>query len=163
ARPQRAGGFGSVGRRWPPTFFGRRPADTMGKAEQVSRHRPRNAMAITSLFERFKKGLAKTARVFNIRSWFGRKVDQSFLDDLEARLIQADVGVKATAQVIDRVREAYGDQTADENLLEFVKAELKALLSDPRPGTLAVASKPPTVYLIAGVNGSGKTTSIAKL
>jgi fused signal recognition particle receptor len=120
-------------------------------------------MAITSLFERFKKGLAKTARVFNIRSWFGRKVDQSFLEDLEARLIQADVGVKATAQVIDRVREAYGDQTADENLIEFVKDELKALLADPRPGTLTVAPKPPTVYLIAGVNGSGKTTSIAKL
>jgi fused signal recognition particle receptor len=120
-------------------------------------------MAITSLFERFKKGLAKTARVFNIRAWFGRKVDQSFLEDLEARLIQADVGVKATAQVIDRVREAYGDQTADENLLEFVKGELKGLLADPRPGTLAVASRPPTVYLIAGVNGSGKTTSIAKL
>src|SRR5262249_22650847 len=66
-------------------------------------------------------------------------------------------------QVIDRVREAYGDQTADEDLLEFVKAELKGLLADPRPGTLAVAAKPPTVYLIAGVNGSGKTTSIAKL
>jgi fused signal recognition particle receptor len=120
-------------------------------------------MAISSLLERFKKGLAKTAQVFNIRSWFGRKVDQSFLDDLEARLIQADVGVKATARVIDRVREAYGDQTADENLLEFVKGELKGLLADPRPGELSVAAKGPTVYLIAGVNGSGKTTSIAKL
>ncbi len=120
-------------------------------------------MAIKSLFEKFKKGLARTAQVFNIRSWFGRKVDQSFLDDLEARLIQADVGVVATARVIERVREAFGDKTADEDLLQFVKGELKALLADPRPGTLTVASKKPTVYLIAGVNGSGKTTSIAKL
>ena len=120
-------------------------------------------MAIKTLLERFKKGLAKTAQVFNIRSWFGRKVDQSFLDDLEARLIQADVGVKATAHIIQRVREAYGERTADENLLLFVKEELKALLADPRPGTLAVSPKKPTVYLIAGVNGSGKTTSIAKL
>ncbi len=40
-------------------------------------------MAIAGLLERFKKGLAKTAKLFNIRSWFGRKVDQSFLDDLE--------------------------------------------------------------------------------
>jgi fused signal recognition particle receptor len=120
-------------------------------------------MAIKSLLERFKKGLAKTAQVFNIRSWFGRKVDQSFLDDLEKRLIQADVGVKATAQIIDRVREAFGDKTADESLLQFVKDELKGLLADPRPGTLAVAPRKPTVYLIAGVNGSGKTTSIAKL
>jgi len=120
-------------------------------------------MAISSLLDRFKKGLAKTAQLFNIRSWFGRKVDQSFLDDLESRLIQADVGVVSTARIIDRVREAYGDKTADENLLALVKSELKALLYDPRPGTLAVSPKPPTVYLIAGVNGSGKTTSIAKL
>ncbi|MCA1686976.1 MAG: signal recognition particle receptor subunit alpha, partial [Planctomycetia bacterium] len=120
-------------------------------------------MAIKSLLERLKKGLAKTAQVFNIRSWFGRKVDQSFLDDLEARLIQADVGVAATGRIIERVREAYGEKTADEDLLLFVKGELKALLADPRPGTLAVAPGKPTVYLIAGVNGSGKTTSIAKL
>jgi fused signal recognition particle receptor len=120
-------------------------------------------MAIKGLLERFKKGLSKTRQLFNIRSWFGRKVDQSFLDDLEARLIQADVGVAATGRIIDRVREAYGDKTADEDLLEFVKEELKGLLADPRPGTLAVAPSGPSVYLIAGVNGSGKTTSIAKL
>ncbi|WP_406693614.1 signal recognition particle-docking protein FtsY [Singulisphaera sp. Ch08] len=120
-------------------------------------------MAIKGLLDRFRKGLSKTAQLFNIRSWFGRKVDQSFLDDLEARLIQADVGVKATQRIVDRVREAYGDKTADDDLLNFVKAELKALLVDPRPGTLAVSSTKPTVYLIAGVNGSGKTTSIAKL
>src|SRR3954452_13687059 len=108
-------------------------------------------MAIKSLLDRFKKGLSKTRQLFNIRSWFGRKVDQSFLDDLEARLIQADVGVAATTRIIDRVREAYGDKTADENLLEFVKAELKALLADPRPGALAVSATRPTVYLVAGV------------
>src|SRR5262245_3507578 len=120
-------------------------------------------MAISGLLERFKKGLAKTARLFNIRSWFGRKVDQSFLDELESRLIQADVGVAATTRLIDRVREKFADQTAGEDLLTFVKGELKALLEDPRPGTLAVAPRKPSVYLIAGVNGSGKTTSIAKL
>jgi fused signal recognition particle receptor len=120
-------------------------------------------MAIKTLLEKFRKGLSKTAALFNVRSWFGRKVDQSFLDDLEARLIQADVGVKATQRIIDRVREAYGDKTADEDLLAFVKGELKDLLEDPRPGTLAVSRTKPTVYLIAGVNGSGKTTSIAKL
>ncbi|SIO19582.1 fused signal recognition particle receptor [Singulisphaera sp. GP187] len=120
-------------------------------------------MAIKGLLDRFRKGLSRTAQLFNIRSWFGRKVDQSFLDDLEARLIQADVGVKATQRIVDRVREAYRDKTADEDLLNFVKAELKALLVDPRPGTLAVSATKPTVYLIAGVNGSGKTTSIAKL
>jgi fused signal recognition particle receptor len=120
-------------------------------------------MPIKSLFDKFRKGLSKTAALFNVRSWFGRKVDQSFLDELEATLIKADVGVASTGKLIDHVREAFGDKTADENLLEFVKTELKSLLADPRPGALVVAPKKPSVYLIAGVNGSGKTTSIAKL
>ena len=120
-------------------------------------------MAIKSLLDKFKKGLAKTAQLFNVRAWFGRKVDQTFLDDLEARLIQADVGVAATSRLIDRVREAYADQTADQSLVNFVKDELKALLEDPSPGMLTVSPKKLSVYLVAGVNGSGKTTSIAKL
>src|SRR5271165_3266707 len=106
-------------------------------------------MAISGLLERFKKGLAKTAQLFNIRSWLDRKVDQSFLDDLESRLIQADVGVVATGRIVGRVRDAYADRTADENLMALVRGELKALLEDPRPGTLAVAARRPTVYLIA--------------
>jgi fused signal recognition particle receptor len=120
-------------------------------------------MAISGLLERFKKGLARTARLFDVRSWFGSKVDQAFLERLESRLIQADVGVAATSRLIERVRERYADKTADEDLLAFLKAELKALLEDNRPGTLATAPRKPSVYLIAGVNGSGKTTSIAKL
>ncbi len=120
-------------------------------------------MAFKDILSRFKKGLARTARLFDVRSWFGKKVDQEFLDKLESSLIQADVGVKATDRVIARVREAFADQTAGDDLLEFVKAEFRALLADPRPGTLAVSPTKPSVYLIAGVNGSGKTTSIAKL
>ena len=61
-------------------------------------------MAIKELLDRFKKGLARTAQLFNIRAWFNRKVDQSFLDDLEARLIQADVGVVADEPDHRRVR-----------------------------------------------------------
>jgi fused signal recognition particle receptor len=120
-------------------------------------------MAIKNLFERLRKGLAKTARLFNFTSWFKRKVDQSFLDDLESRLIQADVGVAATQRILGRVKEAYGGKEIDENLVGFVKQELKELLRDPRPGALTLAPSGPTVLLIAGVNGSGKTTSIAKL
>ncbi len=120
-------------------------------------------MAISGLLERFKKGLARTAKLFDVRSWFGSKVDQEFLERLESRLIQADVGVAATGRLIERVKERFADRTADEELLAFLKSELKALLVDIRPGSLAVSSKKPSVYLIAGVNGSGKTTSIAKL
>ena len=91
-------------------------------------------MAISGLLDRFKKGLARTAQLFNFRSWFGRKVDQSFLDELESKLIQADVGVVATTRLIERIRESYADKTADEDLLDFVKSELKGLLEDTRPG-----------------------------
>jgi fused signal recognition particle receptor len=120
-------------------------------------------MAFTDLLTRFKKGLARTAKLFDVRSWFGRKVDQDFLDELEAKLIRADVGVKATEILIDRVREAFADKTADEDLLSFLKAEMKTLLQDPKAGELNRAATNPTVILVAGVNGSGKTTSIAKL
>jgi fused signal recognition particle receptor len=120
-------------------------------------------MAFKDLLARFKKGLARTAQLFNVASWFGRKVDQAFLDDLEAKLIQADVGVVATKRIIERVRASYADQTAGADLVAFVKNEMKALLQDPRPGTLAFSAKKPTVLLVAGVNGTGKTTSIAKL
>ena len=120
-------------------------------------------MATSRWLDRLKKGLAKTAQLLNFRSWFGRKVDQSFLDDLESRLIRADVGLAATTRIINRVREMFAEQTADENFFRFVKAELKGLLEGPDAGTLSVAPKPPSVYLVAGVNGSGKTTSIAKL
>src|SRR4051794_36610334 len=120
-------------------------------------------MAFKDLLDRFKKGLSRTARLFDVRAWLGRKVDQDFLDKLEATLIQADVGVVATRKVVDRVRSAYADRTADQELIDLVKGEFKTLLADPRPGTLALSSQRPTVYLIAGINGSGKTTSIAKL
>ncbi len=120
-------------------------------------------MALKDLLDRFKKGLSRTARLFDVRAWLGRKVDQSFLDQLEARLIQADIGVASTAKVVDRVRAAYADKTADEDLIRFVKDEFKTLLADPRPGSLLVSTGRPTVYLVAGINGSGKTTSIAKL
>lgn len=120
-------------------------------------------MAIKDLFDRFKKSLARTAKLFDVRSWFGKKVDQSFLDQLEASLIKSDVGVKATDRIIERVKEAFADQTAGEDLITFVKDEMKALLADSRAAGLRVAPTKPSVYLIAGVNGAGKTTSIAKL
>ncbi len=120
-------------------------------------------MAFKDLLDRFKKGLSRTARLFDVRAWLGRKVDQDFLDRLEATLIQADMGVAATARVIDRVRESYAEKTADQALIDLVKGELKTLLADPKPGALVASHPRPTVYLIAGINGSGKTTSIAKL
>src|SRR3954470_7614233 len=116
-------------------------------------------------FDRFKKGLAKTRSLFggvaDLFLWRG-KVDQKFLDELEKRLYLADVGTQATTQIVDRVRQAFRDKEISGDVATFVKAELKSLLTDASPG-LKYVSPGPTVLLIAGVNGSGKTTSIAKL
>src|SRR5262245_36468397 len=98
-------------------------------------------MAFKDLVAKFRKGLSKTAQVLSFRNWFQRKVDQNFLNELESKLIQADVGVKSTNRILDHVREAYADKVVDENLLKFVKDELKRLLEDPRPGTLVVSAK----------------------
>ena len=86
-------------------------------------------MAFKDILARFKKALAKTAKLFHIRSWFGKKVDQSFLDQLEESLIKSDVGVKATDRVIARVREAFADKTAGEDLLKFVKVKVRVMWS----------------------------------
>ena len=90
-----------------------------------------------------RKGWPKQPSCSTSASWLGRKVDQSFLEDLESRLIQADVGIAATTQIINQVRETFAEKTADENLLCFVKAELKRRLEDPMVGTLSVASEAP--------------------
>ncbi len=123
---------------------------------------------MSSWWTRIKSGLARTARLFDVRNWFGKKVDQDLLDDLEARLIQADVGVKATARILDEVRAEFAGKTADASLVDFLKARLVVLLETDEAGKSApTATQPepgsPLVILVAGINGAGKTTSIAKL
>lgn len=123
---------------------------------------------MASWWERLKSGLARTSRLFDVRHWFGRKVDQNLLDELEARLIQADVGVKATSQILDDIRERFADKTADKALVDFLKERLVELLetnesSMPMPEERLPDPGLPHVILVAGINGAGKTTSIAKL
>ena len=122
-------------------------------------------MVFGRLFTGIKRGLAKTAGVFggvfDLLRGKG-KVDQTFLDELEKRLYLADVGTQATAIIVDRVRQAFRDKEISGEVLEFVKAQLRELLTGPSDG-ITYAASGPTVVMIAGVNGSGKTTSIAKL
>ena len=118
-----------------------------------------------SLFAKIKKGLAKTRGVFTgvVDLFRGRgKVDREFLAKLEERLYLADVGGFAVAAIVDRVRQAYQDKEVTEDVLAFVKKQLRDMLSDPSPG-ITYAPSGPTVVMIVGVNGSGKTTTIAKL
>jgi len=93
----------------------------------------------------------------------GQVTDQTW-EDLEALLVQADVGVSTTITLIDRLREhvAKGKARSTQELQSLLKSELLALLGSPAP--LAIDQpRLLTVVLIVGVNGSGKTTTIAKL
>jgi fused signal recognition particle receptor len=122
-------------------------------------------MVFKGIFEKFKKGLARTASVFTgVAQLFRLKgrVDKDFLKELEKRLYLADVGTGATAAIVERVRQAFLDKEVTGDVEAFVKQELKNLLTGPSPGLNYVVAGP-TVVLVAGVNGSGKTTSIAKL
>lgn len=122
-------------------------------------------MVFRNLFNKIKAGLTKTRNLFaGIADLFrlrGR-VDQQFLDELEKRLYLADVGTQATTGIVERVRQAFRDKEITGEVEAFVKKELRALLDHPSE-PIRFAATGPTVVLVAGVNGSGKTTSIAKL
>ncbi|HTK75906.1 MAG TPA: signal recognition particle-docking protein FtsY [Gemmataceae bacterium] len=122
-------------------------------------------MGFRDFFGRIKQGLARTRRVFGDVAALFRlrgKVDQKFLDELEKRLLLADVGTAATAEIVNRVRQSFLDKEITGDVEAFVKQQLRDLLSAPSQG-ITYAASGPTVVMVAGVNGSGKTTSIAKL
>jgi fused signal recognition particle receptor len=122
-------------------------------------------MVFRALFSKIKQGLAKTRDLFSgVASLFrlrGR-VDRDFLAELEKRLYLADVGTAATAEIVERVRQAFLDKEITGDVETFVKQQLKELVSNADTG-LRWNLSGPTVVMVAGVNGSGKTTSIAKL
>jgi fused signal recognition particle receptor len=122
-------------------------------------------MVFRALFQKIKQGLSKTRSLFaGVASLFrlrGR-VDRDFLSQLEERLYLADVGTGATATIVERVRQAFLDKEITGDVEEFVKQQLKELIT-AEGVAVQWAAEGPTVILVAGVNGSGKTTSIAKL
>ncbi len=122
-------------------------------------------MVFKAIFQKIKQGLAKTRDVFSgVAALFGLRgrVDQDFLQELEKRLYRADLGTAATTEIVGRVRQAFLDKEITGEVEEFVKGQLRELITSP-DSDLRFAPSPPTVVMIAGVNGSGKTTSIAKL
>lgn len=94
----------------------------------------------------------------------GRQLSDELIDELEARLIQADVGVQTTTRLIDDLRQKYRAKeiTSGDQVLDFLKNELKTFWPEI-DRTLKFAPTGPTVILVAGINGSGKTTSVAKI
>jgi fused signal recognition particle receptor len=120
------------------------------------------------LWQLLKDGLRKTNQLLrtDIRDLFkaeGRLVDDAFLEELYARLIHTDMGVQSATAIVDEIRTTFRGRVVDmSDLLAAVKAKLKQLLAQP-PEPIRFAAAGPTVVLVAGVNGAGKTTSIAKL
>jgi fused signal recognition particle receptor len=122
-----------------------------------------------SVLGKIKDGLTRTREVFAgaIRSMLiGRVMSEAVISELETALLQADVGVAGTKKLIDGIREGYkaGRMSRGEEVLDFMKRELKALWPpEDRQLREAPAGSGPTVILVTGINGAGKTTSIAKL
>jgi fused signal recognition particle receptor len=119
------------------------------------------------VFKRLFKGLAKTREKLSsgLKSVFSldRTLDDDFIDELEEVLYLSDMGTTAV-RAIDRIKEAYKSREikSTEDVREFLKAHLKGVMQGEEV-RLPEAPSGPTVILVVGVNGSGKTTSIAKL
>jgi fused signal recognition particle receptor len=120
------------------------------------------------LFDRFRKGLAKTrdkiGRSFRSVLPFGRKIDDAVIDQLEETMLADDMGPATTARLIDEVRAAYkaGAIKETQEIIPFLKQQVVSYWPEA-DRQLITAPSGPTVVLVTGVNGSGKTTSVAKL
>ena len=106
-------------------------------------------------------GLAKSRRALGERlgALVGRGLDEAFWEGVEEALISADVGVAATAEIVDRVRKRSPSDVGEARAA--LHDELIATFSDADRGLVRTGD--PAVILVVGVNGSGKTTTIAKL
>jgi len=114
----------------------------------------------------FRSGLSKTRQSFfgRISQMLGNtEIDDDTWDDMEALLIQADVGVPTTHRVIEdlQMRVKREGITRTDQLDKALKETLASLLETPPPPN--ISGRPLSIILMVGVNGSGKTTSIAKL
>jgi fused signal recognition particle receptor len=112
----------------------------------------------SGFFSRLRESLSKSRRALGqqLAAAAFDPADEQAWERLEEALIQADVGVRATAQIVQRLESRGGFASLEEALAE----ELAGMLGDP--GTLNVAARP-SVVLVVGVNGTGKTTTIGKL
>jgi fused signal recognition particle receptor len=126
-----------------------------------------------SIVGKIKAGLEKTRDVFvsSLKSLLlGRRLDEALICEIQQRLLLGDVGVKTTTRLVDQIRADFraGKIETGDQVLAYLKAELKAMwpeqdrrLNLPPAGSGKLGA--PAVILITGVNGAGKTTSIAKL
>jgi fused signal recognition particle receptor len=120
------------------------------------------------LFDRLKQGLQKTTQLLktDVRDLFksqGRLVDDSFQKELFEMLIKTDMGVDVSREIAEEICNTYRARVVEkQEILDEIKKKLKTLLTQPAE-PIRFAPSGPTVIMVAGVNGCGKTTSIAKL
>ncbi|QDS99680.1 signal recognition particle-docking protein FtsY [Adhaeretor mobilis] len=120
------------------------------------------------IFDKFKRGLAKTKSVLktDVRDLFkseGRLIDDGFLDEMRALLFKTDMGYDSVEEIVAEVAKNFrGRVVTLEDVVATWKDKLSELMAqDASP--ISFAQNGPTVIMVAGVNGAGKTTSIAKL
>lgn len=118
-------------------------------------------------FNKLKQGLSKTKETFsekinNVFSNF-RKVDEEFLEELEEALILSDIGIETSTKIIEKLRERVKKEKIEdeEQVRQVLREEMKKIL-DIENKELKLETKP-SVILVIGVNGVGKTTSIGKI
>ncbi len=119
-----------------------------------------------SFFDKLKKSLSRTTEAITqkiAQVVTGRRIDQDLLDELEEILISADVGVQATTRLLSRIQTVAKEQklTEGEQVIGLLKDEIALILS--RNAERGTTSPGLSVWLITGVNGVGKTTTIGKL
>jgi fused signal recognition particle receptor len=133
---------------------------------------PQQSAKKAGLFERMKQAVSRTRENLSERIEeavaavpFGKEIDRDTLDALEATLIGADLGMKTTQEVLQKLRDKVDRrQVADvAELKRLLKDELLAILSRANTPPVAAEEGEPEVILVVGVNGTGKTTTIAKL
>ena len=120
---------------------------------------------MTDLFAKWKTGLAKTSKATfgRIAAFVGAtEITSDSWDELEASLIQADLGIEIAGDILDALRRFVrdGGLTRSDELSSALRAELRSRLETPPP---LEWKSTPTIVLVVGVNGAGKTTTIAKL
>lgn len=123
-----------------------------------------------SFFKKLKDSLLKTHQGFveqMDRLFLGkRSIDQNLLDELEGLLLMADLGVRTSGQLIENVQQGLkrGELREPEKIKELIKQEiLQILKSAERPLSVDFSQNKPFVFMVLGVNGVGKTTTIAKI
>ncbi|WP_238946259.1 signal recognition particle-docking protein FtsY [Vandammella animalimorsus] len=124
---------------------------------------PEPAAERKSWLERLKAGLRKTGSSLST-VFTGTKIDEDLYEELETALLMADAGVKATTFLLDDLRRRVkAAKATDPAQVKGLLADAIAELLQPLEKTLVIGEHEPTVIMVAGVNGAGKTTSIGKL